>query len=121
MTMVYRMDQARAAETAPIRPIFGPVKWLLGAIALASTLAAHGGPLDPDCTAGKAAKSAAMKTTVGVGGRCSPKEAATDSAKGAAGIEDKGPLEKNEKKKKNKGKKDKDDGLARKGMKKVLD
>jgi len=37
------------------------------------------GIIDPDCDAGKAAKSAAMKATVGVGGRCSPKEALTDS------------------------------------------
>jgi hypothetical protein len=37
------------------------------------------GVIDPDCDAGKAAKSAAMKATVGVGGRCSPKEALTDS------------------------------------------
>jgi hypothetical protein len=35
-----------------------------------------------------------MKATVGVGGRCSPKEAAADSAKRATGIEDKGPVEK---------------------------
>ena len=51
-------------------------------------------PLDPDCTAEKAAKSAAMKSTVGVGGRCSPKEAAADTAKRTTGIEDKGPIEK---------------------------
>jgi hypothetical protein len=38
------------------------------------------GVIDPDCDAGKAVKSAAMKATVGVGGRCSPKEALTDSA-----------------------------------------
>jgi hypothetical protein len=50
--------------------------------------------LDPDCTAEKAAKSAATKATVGVGGRCDPKEAVTDTAKGAANIEDKGPIEK---------------------------
>jgi hypothetical protein len=37
------------------------------------------GPLDPDCTAEKAAKSAAAKATVGVGGRCDPKEAAKDT------------------------------------------
>ena len=55
---------------------------------------ATAGVLDPDCTAEKAAKSAAMKATVGVGGRCSPKEAAADSAKRATGIEDKGPVEK---------------------------
>ena len=55
---------------------------------------ASAGPLDPDCTAEKAAKSAAMKSTLGVGGRCSPKEAAADTAKRATGIEDKGPIEK---------------------------
>jgi hypothetical protein len=48
-------------------------------------LAVAGGPLDPDCTAEKAAKSAATKATVGVGGRCSPAEAAKDSAKDAVG------------------------------------
>ena len=36
---------------------------------LASALAGAG-VVDPDCTAGKATKSAAMKATVGVGGRC---------------------------------------------------
>ena len=46
------------------------------------------GPLDPDCTPQKAAKSAAMKATVGVGGRCSPKEAATDTAKRVTGVDD---------------------------------
>ena len=45
------------------------------------------GPLDPDCTAEKAAKSAAAKATIGVGGRCSPGEAAADSAKRAVGVE----------------------------------
>jgi hypothetical protein len=60
---------------------------------------ATAGPLDPDCTAQKAAKSATMKATVGVGGRCSPKEAAADTAKRKTGIDqdrkdkdDKGPL-----------------------------
>ena len=47
---------------------------------------ATAGVLDPDCTAEKAAKGAAMKATVGVGGRCSPKEAAADTAKRATGI-----------------------------------
>ena len=61
-------------------------------VSLAS--AAIAGPFDPDCTAEKAAKSAAMKATVGVGGRCTAGEAAADSAKRAAGIEEKGPLEK---------------------------
>ena len=52
------------------------------------------GPMDPDCTPEKAAKSAAAKSTVGVGGRCDAKEAAKDSGKKAAGVEDKGPIEK---------------------------
>lgn len=43
------------------------------------------GVIDPDCTPEKAAKSAAMKTTVGVGGRCDAKEAASDSM----GLDDK--------------------------------
>jgi hypothetical protein len=61
--------------------------------------AALAGIADPDCTAEKAAKSAAAKSTVGVGGRCSAGEAAKDSGKKAAGIEDKGPLEKKKDKK----------------------
>ena len=52
---------------------------------------ASAGLLDPDCTAEKAAKSAAAKATVGVGGRCSPAEAAKDTAKKATGIEGKVP------------------------------
>jgi hypothetical protein len=48
---------------------------------------AGAGVLDPECTAQKAAKSAAMKSTVGVGGRCSPKEAAADTAKRKTGID----------------------------------
>jgi hypothetical protein len=52
------------------------------------------GVVDPDCTVGKAVKSATMKATVGVSGRCGPAEAATDTAKRAAGIEPKGPVEK---------------------------
>ena len=67
----------------------------LGFITLALLSAsAIGGPLDPDCTAQKAAKSAAMKATVGVGGRCSPAEAAADTAKKAVGIEGKRPARK---------------------------
>ena len=69
------------------------------------------GALDPDCDAGDAAKSAAMKATVGVGGRCTPAEAAKDMTKEAVGIEDKGPLNKNKK----------DQSLARKATKKALD
>ena len=56
--------------------------------------AAFAGIADPDCTAEKAAKSAAAKSTVGVGGRCDAKEAAKDSSKKAVGVDDKGPLEK---------------------------
>ena len=56
--------------------------------------AALAGIVDPDCTPEKAAKGAAAKATVGVGGRCDAKEAAKDSGKKAAGVEDKGPLEK---------------------------
>jgi hypothetical protein len=73
------------------------MKTTTAVLALALSIAtgiAGAGPLDPDCTAEKAAKSAAMKSTVGVGGRCSPAEAAKDSAKRATGIEDKGPIEK---------------------------
>jgi hypothetical protein len=56
---------------------------------------AMAGALDPDCTADKAAKHAAEKATVGVStNRCSPKEAGKDSARKAAGVEDKGPIEK---------------------------
>jgi len=70
---------------------------LFAACGLALTLAssaALAGIADPDCTAEKAAKSAAAKSTVGVGGRCDAKEAAKDSGKRAAGVEDKGPIEK---------------------------
>jgi hypothetical protein len=71
----------------------------IGMTILTLTLAMHvhhalAGPLDPDCTAEKAARSAATKATVGVGGRCDPKETATDTAKRTAGVEDKGPIEK---------------------------
>jgi hypothetical protein len=72
------------------------LKHLTIACSLSLTLfagAAAAGPLDPDCTPEKAAKSAAAKSTVGVGGRCDAKEAAKDSGKKAAGIESKGPIE----------------------------
>jgi len=62
-------------------------------LALVSS-AAFAGIVDPDCTPEKAAKSAAAKSTVGVGGRCDAKEAAKDSGKKAAGVDDKGPLDK---------------------------
>ena len=53
----------------------------LTAAILFSACSSGGGVFDPECTAEKAAKSTAMKATVGVGGRCSPAEAAKDSAK----------------------------------------
>jgi len=56
------------------------VATLFAASTLVTTLPATAGPLDPDCTPEKAAKSAAAKATVGVGGRCSPAEAAKDTA-----------------------------------------
>ena len=73
------------------------------AMALAVT-AVSAGPLDPDCTAEKAAKSAAAKATVGVGGRCDPKEAIHDTAKDATGIGDNDRKDRDDKK----DKKDKD-------------
>jgi hypothetical protein len=60
-----------------------------GLLLVLATASASAGPLDPDCTAEKAAKSAAMKATVGVGGRCDPKEAAHDTVKDATGLGDK--------------------------------
>ena len=65
------------------------LNWILGALLAATAAAASAGPLDPDCTAEKAAKSAAAKATIGVGGRCDAKEAVTDSAKDLANIDDK--------------------------------
>jgi hypothetical protein len=50
---------------------------------------ASAGPIDPECTAEKAAKGTAAKATVGVGGRCTPAEAAKDQTKNAVGIDDK--------------------------------
>jgi len=70
------------------------------------------GVVDPDCDAGDVAKRAAMKATVGVGGRCTPAEAAKDISKEAVGIEDKGVIEK---------RRNKDEGFAKKATKKVLD
>ena len=69
------------------------LKWIVGVLLAATAVVASAGPLDPDCTAEKAAKSAAAKATVGVGGRCDPKEAVSDTAKDVANIDDKGPIE----------------------------
>ena len=55
-------------------------------LSLASSIVGAG-PLDRDCTAEKAAKSTAMKSTVGVGTGCSPKEAAADTAKRTTGVD----------------------------------
>jgi len=66
---------------------------LICAAALQASFALAG-VVNPDCTAEKAAKSSATKATVGVGGRCSPAEAAKDTSKKAVGVEDKGPIEK---------------------------
>lgn len=84
---------------------------VVGLVIVLVSTAVSGGVVDPDCTAGKAAKSTAMKATVGVGGRCSPKEAAADTTKDAVGIEDKGAIEKRRN----------DDGIAKKATKKALD
>jgi hypothetical protein len=70
---------------------------MIAASSLTLTLAssaAFAGIADPDCTAEKAAKGAVAKSTVGVGGRCSAAEAAKDTGKKAAGVEDKGAIEK---------------------------
>lgn len=80
-------------------------------LALATTIfytsqSAQAGIVDPNCTAEKAAKSTATKAAVGVGGRCSPAEAAKDTAKNATGL-DKDKNDK-DKKDKDKDKKDKD-------------
>lgn len=63
---------------------------LIGAALSLSSAYSSAGVVNPDCTAEKAAKSAAAKSTVGVGGRCSPAEAAKDTAMDAAGIEGEG-------------------------------
>jgi len=76
----------------------------LSAVLVLAAAAASAGVLDPDCTAEKAARSAAAKATVGVGGRCSPKEAVADSAKKATGVDDKGLKDRSD----DKDKKDKD-------------
>ena len=69
------------------------LNWIVGVLLAVTTAVVNAGPLDPDCTAEKAAKSAAAKATVGVGGRCDPKEAVSDTAKDVANIDDKGPIE----------------------------
>jgi hypothetical protein len=83
---------------------------MIGVVLSLASAVSNGGPLDPDCTAAKAAKSTAMKATVGVGGRCSPAQVAKDATKKAVGVDEKGPLEKRRD----------DDGLAEKAAKKAV-
>ncbi|MGH8437096.1 MAG: hypothetical protein ACRERX_22135 [Pseudomonas sp.] len=71
------------------------------------------GVLNADCTAEKAAKSAAMKATVGVGGRCDMKEAASDTV----GLDDKKDAVSDSKDKVGDLK---DDNLGRKAAKKAI-
>ena len=71
------------------------LKLIFVSMILVTSTAVLAGPVDPDCNATKAARSTAMKATVGVGGRCSPAEAAKDMGKDAVGMEDKGVIEKN--------------------------
>ncbi len=66
--------------------------WMLG-LTLSSAVA-FAGVINPDCTPEKAAKGAAAKATIGVGGRCKPGETVKDTAKRAVGADDKGPIEK---------------------------
>ncbi len=111
-------------------------KTILLSITLFASTTAFSGPIDPECTATKAAKSTAMKATVGVGGRCKPAEAAKDTVgldgkNGKKGKKDKdGLLSKddsensNDKENKKIKKNDKDDkdgfGLKKKAVKTVL-
>ncbi|MFM2582702.1 hypothetical protein [Vibrio campbellii] len=46
---------------------------------LFGSIASYAGVMDPDCDAEKAAKATATKAVVGVGGRCTPKEALKDT------------------------------------------
>lgn len=46
---------------------------------LFGSTASYAGVMDPDCDAEKAAKATATKAVVGVGGRCTPKEALKDT------------------------------------------
>ena len=109
---------------------------LVLSITLLISTTVFGGPLNPECSAKKAAKSTAMKATVGVGGRCKPAEAAKDTIgldgkKGKKGKKDKDGLfskddseksnDKENKKSKKKNKDDKDGfGLKKKAVKTVL-
>ena len=86
---------------------------LLAASISLLSLMSNAGALKPDCTAMKAGKSAAMKATVGVGGRCSPADAAKDSAKGVTGVTGVTGVEDNGKRKDQKKDKDKKNPLRK--------
>lgn len=51
---------------------------LIATLLITATQFANAGVFNPDCTVSKAAKSTAMKATVGVGGRCDAKETVKD-------------------------------------------
>lgn len=96
------------------------MKRLITALLLATSFLllssiSNAGTLDPDCTTKKTGKNAAMKATVGVGGRCSSADAAKDSARGVTGFDDKGKNKNNDKNplKKN-------DSSTKSALKKVL-
>jgi len=63
------------------------VPTLVTASFLLLSFTSNAGALKADCSPAKAGKNAAMKATVGVGGRSSPADAARDSAKGATGFD----------------------------------
>lgn len=51
---------------------------LIATLLITATQFANAGVFNPNCTVSKAAKSTAMKATVGVGGRCDAKETVKD-------------------------------------------
>jgi hypothetical protein len=68
-------------------------------LSLCMATMAHAGPVTPDCSADKAAKHAAEKSTVGAStNRCSPSKTAKQGAQNVAGVDQKGPVEKHAKK-----------------------
>jgi hypothetical protein len=64
-------------EDKRVRTLGTMIVGLMIAFGIAST--AQAGPIDPDCTPGKAAKGAAQRATVGVGNRCKAGETAKDT------------------------------------------
>jgi hypothetical protein len=85
-----------------IRPLAVPALLALAAAAAdAGPLDKARSAIDPDCTAAKAAKGAAMRATVGVGNRCDVAETARD----VTGLDDRADGRK----------KDRDGPLAKRG------